>query len=187
MTECVDWDAQWLLFRSALEAVRSPHLAPKTADLVARYGSASEDKAGWIQSRKADIMSRLGNTTGTRSESMRRAVTAARALRDAPPHGLQAATSAGTIQTAASAPSKTESDEAGVAVAELATIDADRQKKQREQNGIKGDLQNPKTLHDLLRMGVRVDETRLIDESRVWVLLAGATPTGARTATRSSG
>ncbi len=178
VTECVDWDAQWLLFRSALEAVRSPHLAPKTADLVARYGSASEDKAGWIQSRKADITSRLGSTTGTRSESMRRALTAARALRDAPPHGLQAATSAGTIQAAASAPSKTEADEAGVAVAELATIDADRQKKQREQNGIKGDLQNPKTLHDLLRMGVRVDETRLIDEGRVWVLLAGRNPDG---------
>lgn len=179
VTECVDWDAQWLLFRSALEAVRSPHLAPKTAELVARYGSASEDKAGWIQSRKADITSRLGSSSSSgRSESMRRALSAARALLAT---GPQVTPSAGTVQPASAplaVPSKVEADEAGVAVAELATIDADRQKKQREQNGIKGDLQNPKTLHDLLRMGVRIDETRVIDEGRVWVLLAGRNPDG---------
>jgi len=180
VTECVDWDAQWLVFRSALEAVRSPHLAPKTAELVARYGGANEDKAGWIQSRKADITSRLLSARGSRSEPMARAVAAARALSattvqvtpSSSTTGPRAAIAGATVRKAETGTA------AGGAVAELATIDADRQKKKLEQNGIKGDLDNPKTLHDLLRMGVRVDETRVIDAARVWVLLAGRNPDG---------
>jgi S1-C subfamily serine protease len=186
VTECVDWDAQWLVFRSALEAVRSPHLAPKTAELVARYGGANEDKAGWIQSRKADIASRQRSAKGARSEPMARAVSAARALSAT---GPQVTPSSGTTTRSAAAPTAgassrkvetgtVEAGATGEAVAELATIDADRQKKKLEQNGIKGDLANPKTLHDLLRMGVRVDETRVIDGARVWVLLAGRNPDG---------
>ena len=185
VTECVDWDAQWLVFRSALEAVRSPHLAPKTAELVARYGGANEDKAGWIQSRKADITSRLLSAKGARTEPMTRAVAAARALSatavqvtpSSGTTGLKAAPIAGASARKAEA-GTAEAGAAGGAVAELATIDADRQKQKLEQNGIKGDLANPKTVHDLLRMGVRVDETRVIDAARVWVLLAGRNPDG---------
>ncbi len=184
-TECVDWDAQWLVFRSALEAVRSPHLAPKTAELVARYGGANEDKAGWIQSRKADFASRLRSAKGGRSEPMARAVRAARALSATGPQVTPSSdttrSSAAPIADASLRKVETGTAEAGAAggaVAELATIDADRQKKKLEQNGIKGDLGNPKTLHDTLRMGVRVDETRVIDAARVWVLLAGRNPDG---------
>ncbi|MEP7122715.1 MAG: trypsin-like peptidase domain-containing protein [Byssovorax sp.] len=155
VTECVDWDAQWQIFRSAIDAVRSPRLSPKTAELVARYGGASDEKAEWIRRSKADFADRLRSATGGRSAQMVRAVAAARAL---------------TTPTTGSAE--------GGAVAELATIDADRQKKKREQNGIKVDLENPTSVHDVLRMGVRVEETRVVDPDRVWVLLAGRNPDG---------
>jgi hypothetical protein len=154
VTECVDWDAQWQVFRSAIDAVRSPHLAPKTAELVARYGGGGEDKADWIKLSKAAFADRLRSASGSRSEPMARAVAAARALTTGP-----GATDGG-------------------AVAELATIDADRQKKKREQNGIKVDLENPTAVKDVLRMGVRVEETRAVDADRVWVLLAGRNPDG---------
>jgi hypothetical protein len=158
VTECVDWDAKWQVFRSALDAVRSPHLAPKTAELVARYSGVNDDKAEWIRRNKASYAQR--SATGARSEPMQRAIAAARALSS---RGPQPTPEAGV--------------ESG-AVAELATIDADRQKKKREQNGIKVDLENPTTLHELLRMGVRVEETRAVDTDRVWVLLAGRNPDG---------
>lgn len=154
VTECVDWDAQWQVFRSAIDAVRSPHLAPKTAELVARYGGAGDDKADWIRRSKAAFADRLRKAKEPRSEPMQRAVAAARALSTG---------SAGAD---------------GGAVAELATIDADRQKKKREQNGIKVDLENPTSVQDVLRMGVRVEETRAVDADRVWVLLAGRNPDG---------
>jgi hypothetical protein len=168
VTECVDWDAQWQVFRSAIDAVRSPRLSPKTAELVARYGGSSDDKAGWIQKSKAAFADHLRSSTGSRSEPMQRAVAAARAL-----------TSTGAeVTSSPRAPGAVEATAEGGAVAELATIDADRQKKKREQNGIKVDLENPKTVRDLLRMGVRVEETRAVDADRVWVLLAGRNPDG---------
>jgi trypsin-like peptidase len=163
VTECVDWDAQWQIFRSAIDAVRSPHLAPKTAELVARYGGASDDKAEWIRSSKAAYADRLRSAKGSRSEPMQRAVAAARVL------------SSTGVQAGAATP---EAAEGGGAVAELATIDADRQKKKREQNGIKVDLENPSTVHEVLRMGVRIDETRAVNADRVWVLLSGRNPDG---------
>jgi hypothetical protein len=166
VTECVDWEGQWQVFRSALEAVRSPRLSPKTAELVARYSGANEDKAAWIRTSKAAFADRLRSATGGRSAPMARALAAARALSTPNPAGLSA--------TAA----KVEVSAEGGAVAELATIDADRQKKKLEQNGIKVDLENPKTLHELLRMGVRVEETRPVDADRVWVLLSGRNPDG---------
>jgi hypothetical protein len=159
VTECMDWDAQWQIFRSAIDAVRSPRLSPKAAELVARYVGASDDKAEWIRRNKADLVDRLRSATGGRSAPMTKAVAAARAL---------------TTSSTASAEVSTD----GGAVAELATIDADRQKKKREQNGIKVDLENPTSVHDVLRMGVRVEETRAVDPDRVWVLLAGRNPDG---------
>jgi S1-C subfamily serine protease len=159
VTECVDWDAQWQIFRSAIDAVRSPRLSPKTAELVARYGGASDDKAEWIRTSKVAFADRLRSATGGRSVPMQRAVAAARGL---------------TTPRPASAEPSAE----GGAVAELATIDADRQKKKREQNGIKVDLENPTNVHDVLRMGVRVEETRAVEPDRVWVLLAGRNPDG---------
>jgi len=166
VTECVDWDAKWQVFRSALDAVLAPRRAWKTAELVTRYSGANEDKAEWIRRSKATYVQRT--TTGGRNEPMAGALDAARALSSRGPQVSPASPAS---------PASSASPEAD-ATAELATIAADRQKKKREQNGIKVDTANPTTLHDLLRMGVRIEETRAVDADRVWVLLAGRNPDG---------
>jgi Trypsin-like peptidase domain len=161
ITECVDWDSQWAVFQSALEEIRARRLSPRVAELVAKFG-ADEGKERWISKSKAAAADRLRTAGSTRSEAVKSALTAARELSKGAPGASAEVT-------------KSPADRA---IAELASVDADRRKKKLEENGIKVDLDNPATLHELLRMGVRIDATRAVGPDLVWVALAGRNPDG---------
>ncbi len=47
-----------------------------------------------------------------------------------------------------------------------------------EKNGLKLDLEDPKAMHERLRMGMRVDEVRAVAPGVAWALLSGRNPDG---------
>jgi hypothetical protein len=61
---------------------------------------------------------------------------------------------------------------------EVRQLDAHREKLLRDRNGLKTDLNNPRSVQALLRRGARVEETRLVSPDLAWVRMSGRNADG---------
>ncbi len=63
-------------------------------------------------------------------------------------------------------------------LAEVRAIDAERERALRDVNGLKTNLRDARSVHELLRRGTRVEETRFVTPDLAWVRMSGRNADG---------
>jgi hypothetical protein len=61
---------------------------------------------------------------------------------------------------------------------EVRQLGANREKQLRDRNGLKTDLNNPRSVQELLRRGARVEETRQVSPDLAWIRMSGRNADG---------